>query len=377
MSVNSPHRGVRGVLLVLAVGGLVTGTAVGQTGSGAGDAPLLTGVPAVVVFVAGGALLIVSAEKFIGYLVKAASGLNVSLFLLAVVFTGVEFDDAILGVTTNLEDLGAVALGTATGTALSLTGVTLALAGLLVPFEVDVPREYLALFALSPLVLVPLVLIGTIQFVHGVVLVVVFLLVLTYIVYRERENGTPVFRDAEVQRVVDGGQLRTLSTELPFVPDRELSSRAWLALSLVALLGIVVGAESMAIATEGLIDGYGLEGTVFGATVATAVLTLEDVFLTIEPIRRGAPEIGIGNVIGSVVFSVTANVGVVALVGDVTIGPAVLVWHLPVLVVSTALGAYFVGTGGLGPRRGAVLLGLYVTYWVVSLAVFGGLPLDL
>jgi cation:H+ antiporter len=230
--------------------------------------------------------------------------------------------------------------------------------------------------ALSPLVLLPVVASGTVTFLHGVMRCATFLVALGYVVYRESRQATPVFRNAEVERVVDGGEDRTLSAELPFVPGWDLSGWAWLGLALLALLGIVIGAESMAIATEGIVEGYGLDGTVFGATVATAVLTLEDVFLTVEPVRRGAPEIGIGNVIGSVLFSVTANVGVIALVGDVVVGPDVLVWHLPVLVVTTALAAYFVGTRRLRPKHGYVLFALYAGYWAVSLAVFGGVPVD-
>lgn len=359
--------------------GLVPGNVVARAGagSGGGGGPLLTGFPAIVVFLAGGALLIVSAEKFIGFLVKTANGTNVSLFLLAVVFTGIEFDDAILGIATNLEELGDVALGTALGTAFSLTGVTLALAAILVPFEVDVPRDYLLLFAFSPLVLLPVVVVGTVTFLAGLVLIALFLLALGYIVNREVRRTTRVFRNTDVTKAVDGGQSRTLSTELPFVPDRELSGWAWFGLSLVALAGIIVGTESMVIATEGIVEGYGIEGTVFGATLVTAVLTLEDIFLTVEPVRRGAPEIGIGNVIGSVLFSVTANVGVIALVGDVVVSKDVLVWHLPVLVVSTVAAAYFVWQGRLRPHHGYGLLGLYVVYWVVSLVVFGGVPVDL
>ena len=47
----------------------------------------------------------------------------------------------------------------------------------------------------------------------------------------------------------------------------------------------------------------------FGATIVTAVLSIEDLFLTVRPIRKGVPEIGIGNVIGSLVFSVTGKLG--------------------------------------------------------------------
>ncbi|WP_255359098.1 hypothetical protein [Haladaptatus sp. R4] len=115
----------------------------------------------------------------------------------------------------------------------------------------------------------------------------------------------------------------------------------------------------------------------FGATVATAVLTVEDLFLTIEPVRRGAPEIGVGNVVGSVLFSVTGKIGVIALAGSIGIGSSVLVWHLPVFVVGTVLAAYFIHTGRLRPWQGYVLLGLYVAYWVVSFVVFGGAPIEM
>src|SRR4051794_15438163 len=48
------------------------------------------GTMSILIFVAGAALLIYSAEKLITYLVGAAAGLHISLFLLAIVFTGIE-----------------------------------------------------------------------------------------------------------------------------------------------------------------------------------------------------------------------------------------------------------------------------------------------
>jgi len=106
---------------------------------------------------------------------------------------------------------------------------------------------------------------------------------------------------------------------------------------------------------------------VFGATVVTAVLAIEDLFLTVQPIRKGVPEIGIGNVIGSLVFSVTGKLGIVVLAGgSIAIGSNVLRWHLPALVLVTALAAYFLSTGQLKRWHGFVLLALYITYWIIS-----------
>ena len=115
----------------------------------------------------------------------------------------------------------------------------------------------------------------------------------------------------------------------------------------------------------------------FGATVVTVVLTLEDVFVTVEAFRKGVPEVGVGNVIGSVVFSVTGKLGITLLAGDIVIGPDVLTWHLPALIAMTSLAAYLLSTGRLKRRHGLLLLALYAAYWVISLLAFGGAPVDL
>jgi cation:H+ antiporter len=107
------------------------------------------------------------------------------------------------------------------------------------------------------------------------------------------------------------------------------------------------------------------------------VLTLEDLFLTVEPFRRGVPEIGVGNVIGSVVFSVTGKLGITLLAGGIVVGSDVLTWHLPSLIALTGLAAYFPSTGRLQRWHGWTLLVLYVGYWIVSLVAFGGAPVEL
>ncbi|QJY49128.1 sodium:calcium antiporter [Pseudonocardia broussonetiae] len=349
----------------------------------------------VFVFISGATLLVFSAEKLIGYLVGAASGLRVSLFLLAIVFTGIEFDDIFLGVALNLEDLSGVALGTVFGTAISLTGVVLAIAAILTPVRLQIPRDYVALLAGAPLVMIVFTLTAPLTLVDGVVLVALFVLFITYVAVRESQRAIPVFRNAEIYAgMVETGGGRedraegdpaegeqapgtSFADEMPFAEARRLPGWAGLALALLALTGLVVGAATTGIGVEGILEAYGIEGTLFGATIVTAVLTLEDVFLTVEPIRRGAPEVGIGNVIGSVVFSVTGKLGVIILAGGaIVVGPDVLTWHLTALIAVTGLAAYFLWTGRLQRWHGFVLLALYVAYWVLSFVVLGGPPIE-
>lgn len=349
----------------------------------------------ILIFIAGAALLIYSAEKLIVYLVGAASGLHVSVFLLAIIFTGIEFDDLALGIALNVEDLSGVALGTVFGTAISMTGIVLALAAIISPTRVNIPRDYIVLFAVSPLVMVPFVLTGPLNAVHGVVLLLLFVLFIGYVASRELRRSTPVFRNAEILETVGAGGTGPVpaagtdepvrrntdkppfDVTMPFDKTRRLPGWAGIGLAVLSLIGLVVGAYATSLGTESILQEYGIEGALFGATIATLVLTLEDIVLTVTPTRRGAPEIGVGNVLGSVVFGVTGKLGIILLAGgSIVVGDEVLSWHLPVLVVLTALAAFFIWTGRLRRWQGFLLLALYIAYWVVSYAVFGEAPIE-
>ena len=407
---------VRRIVGVLLVASLVAGLAVapalaqeeGESG-GEGEEGGIEGavegfvesqglIGAVLVLLGGAVLMTFCVEKLISYLTRAAFGLQISLFALAIVFTGFEFDDTVLALVLSSGGLEGAALGTALGTGLAIVGVTLALAAIIEPFPVDLPADYVALFALGPLLLIPFVLTRTLTFVHGVLLVGSFVLMFGYFLVREYRRETPVFRNTELGESIraDGGERErgerdsrrtrsdggtTVPASLSDIPeDRQIAGRsgsgfAWVGLAVLSLVGIVLASMLLEAGSGAVVEGFGIDETVFGATVLTAVLTFEDLLLTLEPVRRGLPEIGVGNVIGSVLFSVTGNVGAIMLLSDLTVSPSVLTFHLPAVVVVTALAAYFFYEGRLKRWHGLLLGGLYVAYWVVALVAFGGVPL--
>ena len=367
---------------------------------------------AIVEFVLGIALLVYSAEKLIAHLVGVASRWAVSLFLIAVVFTGIEFDDLAYGIVLNVDDLKQAALGTVIGTTVALTGLVLALAAIIAPCPVDVPKSYLALFVASPVVMYAFAATGALTFVTGIVLVAAFVAFVGWIAYREKAARRPVWRNAEYYEQLEevgagvgaGGATATSTLtrgggggggqtpdgggrgfELPpdlridqgFLRARQSSPWAAIGWAVVALVGLVIGAIVAGQGTNGILDTFDIDGTVFGVTIGTLALSLEDIFLTVEPQRRGAPEIGVANVLGSVVFSVTGKLGIVLLIGGaITVDTDVLDWHLPVLIAMTALSAVFLATGRLRRWHGVVLLALYAAYFVLSIVVFNGVPLD-
>lgn len=368
-----------------------TGTVVAQEGGEAGEEGGIEGaisgfieaqgtLGAIAVLLGGVLLLTACTEKLIDYLARASINMKMSLFALAIVFTGFEFDDTILALVLSGGGLEQAALGSALGTGLAIIGVTLAVAAIVKPFPVDLPSDYIVIFGLAPLVLIPFVLLGTLTVVHGVVLTAFFVFAFGYFIVRERQREIPVFRDTELGKELspDGGVARPTSIdEIPedrLLGDLADSGVVWVALAIVALAGIVFAAMLLEGGSEVVIEGFGLSETVFGATVLTLILTFEDIMLTLEPVRRGFPEIGVGNVIGSVLFSVTGNVGVIMFLSEVTIDGPVSTFHLPAMILVTALAAYFFYTKEVKRWHGALLGGLYIAYWLVALVVFSGMP---
>ncbi|MEJ2860429.1 sodium:calcium antiporter [Actinomycetospora flava] len=347
-------------------------------------------------FVLGVAVLVYSAEKLIGHLVGVASRWAISLFLVAVVFTGIEVDDLAFGLALGLEDLHEVALGTVIGTTIAMPGLVLAVAAIVAPTTVAVPRDYLGLYAGAPLVMYALALTGTLSAAAGVVLLVLFAAFVGWVALREYAARRPVWRDAalyeQIDRVTLGGGVASRRgrgdptgprgdppaghrIDEGFLRARQHSPTGTVALAVLALAGLVVGAAVAGAGTEGLLEQFAVEGTVFGVTIATLALSLEDLLLTVEPARRGAPEIAVANVVGSVVFSVTGKLGILLLAGGaIAVTPEVVRWHLPVLVLMTAASAVMLASGRLRRRHGLVLLAAYVAYFVVSLVFFGGVP---
>lgn len=338
------------------------------------------------IFISGATLLVYSAERLIGALVGASRGLRISVFLLAIIFTGIEFDDIVLGIALNLEDDQDVALGLVLGTAVSFSGVVLALGAILAPTKFTVPRNYIVIYAAAPLIMLVFALRKEVTTVDAIVLLGVFVAWIAYVAVKETRHETATFRNLEIIEELeeaeeadgpsDGKRSQAVSTMSLF--DRQRWS-GWLNLGLavVAIGGIIIGAATVSEGSDQILDRYDIAGTVFGATIVTAVLSIEDLFLTVRPIRKGVPEIGIGNVIGSLVFSVTGKLGIVVLAGgSIAIGSSVLRWHLPVLLGLTWLSAYFLSTGQLKRWHGVVLLVLYIAYWIVSFTVYGGAPVE-
>jgi len=305
---------------------------------------------AVAVFFVGVALVVESVETFVESVAEAALALGVSSFFLTVLLAGTDLENAILGLAAVTSNLPQVALGTVFGEALFILGAAVGVAGVLVPFEVVVPRVYQLVTIGSPSLLLVLSADGTLSQLDGLVLVAAFLPFVGVVYWLESRTETRFLAVEAIEEATEEDDL-----------DR--GGYAAVAVPVLAVVGMTVGSELAVIGARDLLSAFDISGLAFGATVMSFIASLEELFLTVEPVRRGNPRLGVGNVIGSTAFFVTANAGVLALVQPIDMSGSVVDVHWPFFLGMLAVVLAVFARGRVTRPTGALLLVGYAAYW--------------
>ncbi|WP_049937299.1 sodium:calcium antiporter [Haloplanus natans] len=338
----------------------------------------------VVLFLVGVVIVVVSVETFIEAVAEGALALGVSGFFLTVVLAGTDLENVILGIAAAYDQLPDLALGTVFGEALFILGAAVGLAGVLVPFETDVPRNYLGLMLLAPFLFFGLALDGTLSQFDGIVLTATFVPYLAIIYTLERYTDTRYLSAEEVEIMEerreaaeteddDGWFDFDLDLDVDdFVEERvpeRYEGPAFLAIAVVAAVGMAVGSELAVEGAKAILAILGVTGLAFGATVMSFIASLEELFLTVEPVRRGRPHIGVGNVVGSMLFFVSANAGLIAIVHPLNTAGTVVTVHWPFFFGTLLVVAAAFYRGKVGRPTGILLLGAYAAYWAANYVV--------
>jgi cation:H+ antiporter len=143
-------------------------------------------------------------------------------------------------------------------------------------------------------------------------------------------------------------------------------------LVVVGLVGLYGGGELLVRNASSLARSLGLSPLVIGLTVVAFGTSAPELAATVAAALRGAPEIALGNVIGSNI----ANIGLI-LALTALVYPLVTRWgfvrrELPIMLGATALASVLLLDGELERVEGVVLLAALAAFLVLSFRDAGG-----
>jgi cation:H+ antiporter len=305
----------------------------------------------VLLFVVGVVLVVWATQRLLDGLVGLAFAAHLSTFIVAVVLSGLEAENIAVGLAAGTRGVAPVALGSVFGGAIFVVCVALGLGAFLYPLHVVLPKAVLAALAVAPLVAGLALLGDTTPRLAGVVLLLAFGLFMGILI-----------KTAQHHRFVEADEIEEAANK----PSRLLP-----ALGLTALgVGLIsVGGELVATGAEQMILALGVSAAVVGMVVTPAAIEIEEVVRQAIPSRAGHPEVSAGNLVGTVLYFVLFNLGLIALLTPVEVDSKVRHLDWPVLVGSSWLATAFLARGRIGRLEGAVLLLAYVLYVVAQVMV--------
>jgi cation:H+ antiporter len=190
---------------------------------------------------------------------------------------------------------------------------------------------------------------GTVSRFDGAVLVAAYL---GYLVYsyarRERTRGVPRVESRSVARDAAAG--------------------------LVALVTLLAASFLVLAVVDATVQRLALGGSMVGVVTVGVAAALPELTTVREAIRRRAPTLALGTLVGSNVINSLVGVGLGAVVSTFRVPSSVVLWDLPFkLVVGVGLlVALRRGDGTLGRREGTTLILLYTAFVAGRLLLFAG-----
>ena len=304
----------------------------------------MTSLTAIGMFLVGAILAVWATERLLEGMVGLACAVRLSTFAVGAVLSGFEAENVAVGVAAAASNAPAIALGTVFGGAIFLVCVALGLGAVLYPLHVRLPNGLLATMAAAPLVAGTAVMSDRSPRFVGVVLLAAFVAFMGYLVSASRRH--PVLASGELHRT--GGELRSLLPSL------------WL--TALGIVVISVGGKLVADGATRIVAVFGVSAAVMGMVVTPAAIELEEIIRQAVPARRGHPEVSAGNLLGTLLYFVLFNLGLIMLIAPVRIDPSTRWLDWPFLVASTWLAVAFLARGRVGRAEGGALLALYAIY---------------
>ena len=312
---------------------------------------------ALVLFGAGLALVMWSAERLVGAVVGTSLGFGLSTFFVSVVFIGFDPENLAVGMAGAARDAPGIALGSIIGAAMVAVALAFGLTALIVPMRFErVPWSIASLPLAAILLLDVLCLDGRLSRLDGALLLMAFGGAIAWL-YRLGRRGLDIRSTGEVAEVL----------ERPQAVSRWRTA-AWL---VVSLAGIIIGSELLVRASQSLIARLGLSETTFGMTVLAFVVSIEELARELPAAWKGRPEISYGNVVGSALAFFCFNAGVIALARPIDVDPESRAFYLPVCTGTVCLLALLMRTQAITRWSGALLILAYLFFAVGGGMFFG------
>lgn len=305
--------------------------------------------------IAGLALLIWSADKFVEGAAALAHLLGVSIMIIGITIVGfgTSAPEIVVSIIAVMEDTPDLAIGNALGSNIANIGLILGVTAMLVsvPVATRLFKTEYPLLLLATAVMTWALFDLQLDLVDGFALLGLLFLSLYYLIREHRRHP-----EAYVEEEHESEEM---------VP--ELSMKAAIGWSILGLVLLVASSKLLVWGASSFALELGVSELIIGLTIVALGTSLPELAASIASLKKGKPDLAVGNVIGSNLFNSLAVIGLPAMFSTFSIDPSARTRDLPVAIALTLALILMARFPGALPRqltrtKGIFLFSAFVIY---------------
>ncbi|KAB2948016.1 MAG: sodium-calcium exchanger [Candidatus Methanoperedens nitroreducens] len=292
-------------------------------------------------------IIIKSSDIFTEGASKLAKTLGVSDFVIGitVVALGTSLPELASDIYASYIDHGQIVVGDIIGSNITNIGLILGLTCIIKPLAIKHTEIYSGKVHLIILTLASSLLLftGGIGRSGGAVLIILYIFYLRHSIITSRELG--------VESLGKNGSIKNILEVI------------------IGLTGILIGARILVNSIIGLSMAYDVPEYLIALLLMSIGTSLPELFVSVSAARKGYMTMALGNIIGSNVANILWVLGAAAVIRPIIIAPELILTQVLIMLLLSVLLIIFKKSGYMIDRReGAIFLGIYVIFVIVSIA---------
>lgn len=297
-------------------------------------------------------VLIISSYYLVEYAIKLSNALGVSTFVIAVtvIALGTSIPELVVNIIAANNEAPDLGVGNILGSNIANIAFVLGATALLSPVPMDkkLLRFEIPFMIGSVVALLLLSYDNVISRLDGVILLILCLIFNGGIIYLGKKN-----------------QQAATNTNTP--EKEKVSIFPALALTLVAIVFLILGAELIVNASVTIARHFKLSELFIGITIIAVGTSLPELAASISAVIKKEDAISVGNIVGSNVLNILLILGITAIIFPIKIQSKVLTVDIPsVLLFSLVLSGAVILRKSLGRGFGFLLISGYFSYIFLS-----------
>ena len=314
--------------------------------------------------IAGFAILVWSADKFVDGAAAAAKHLGMTSLLIGILIVGfgTSAPEMVVSAIAAMEGNPALALGNALGSNIVNIALILGVTAIVAPITVNskIVRKEIPLLLLIVLFSGYLLLDNELTFNEGLVLLFGFFSLIAWSIYAAiKGKGDALESDMDDELIEHDMSLKT--------------GIIWLIIGLVLL---IASSRLLVWGAVGVAQEFGVSDLIIGLTIVALGTSLPELAASVIAARKGEHDIAIGNVVGSNMFNILAVIGIATVIAPMNNIP-LEVLHRDWLVMLALTMALLVMAYGFKKKEGRItrIEGMFLIVCYVAYNTYLGMTL--